>query len=52
MEMNYADEGVMTSLGTTLCFFSQQKQIIGCHSSRNIQNLQNQYNSILQQNLQ
>lgn len=49
MEMNYADEGMMTSLGIMICFFSQQRQITGCQSFRNTQNPQNQCNSVLQQ---
>lgn len=49
MEINYTDEGVMTSLGIAICFFNQQRQIKGCHNFRNIQKPQN---SILQQKLQ
>lgn len=30
--MNYADEGVMTSLGIVICSCSQQRQITGCHN--------------------
>jgi len=52
MEMNYADEGVMTSLGTAIRFFSRQRQIAWYHNFRNIHNPQNLYNSILQQKTQ